>query len=278
MNWLLEPLQYDFIVRAMIASVIVGIVCSVLGTYIVLRGMAFLGDAMAHTILPGVVVAFLLGWPLAIGALIMGILTALGIGFLTERTSLKEDTAIGVIFAGFFALGVAMLSARGDYSIDLAHFLFGNLLGVSRTDLILTAVLGVLVLVVIFLFYKEFLVISFDPILAGTLRLPTTFLSYLLLVLIAVTIVAALQVVGVALMLAMLVTPAAAASFVTRRLPSMMALAALIGAASGVAGVYASYYLNIASGPAVVLVATAVFLALFALASRRGQSAVVRAR
>lgn len=278
MNWILEPLQYDFIVRALAASVIVGVVCSILGTYVVLRGMAFLGDAMAHTILPGVVVAFLLGWPLAIGALIMGILTALGIGFLTDRTSLKEDTAIGVIFAGFFALGVAMLSARGDYSIDLAHFLFGNLLGVSRADVVLTAVLGALVLLVIFGFYKEFLVISFDPILAGTLRLPTRFLNYLLLILLAVTIVAALQVVGVALMLAMLVTPAAAASLLTHRLRPMMALAALIGAASGVAGVYASYYLNVASGPAVVLVATAVFLVVFVIASRRGQSAVLRAR
>lgn len=272
MSFLLEPLQYDFIVRALIASVIVGVVCSILGVYIVLRGMAFLGDAMAHTILPGVVAAFLLGWPLAIGALILGLLTALGIGFLTERTSLKEDTAIGVIFAGFFALGVAMLSARGDYTIDLAHFLFGNLLGVSRADLVVTALLGAAVLLLIFLFYKEFLVISFDPLLAETLRLPTTFLRYLLLVLIALTIVVSLQVVGVSLMLAMLVTPAAAASFMTRRLPSMMVVSALIGVFSGVAGVYASYYLNIASGPAVVLVATLVFAVALALTSFRGRA------
>jgi ABC-type Mn2+/Zn2+ transport system permease subunit len=278
MNWLLEPLQYAFIGRALIASIIVGLVCSILGVYIVLRGMAFLGDAMAHTIMPGVVIAFLAGWPLAVGALGMGLLTALGIGFLTERTALKEDTAIGVIFAGFFALGVALLSIRGNYSLDLAHFLFGNLLGVSRTDLILTAVLGALVLLVIFFFYKEFLVISFDPVLADTLRLPTTFLRYLLLVLLALTIVVALQVVGVALMLAMLVTPAAAASFVSRHLPSMMVVAALIGVFSGIAGVYASYHLNIASGPAVVLVATAIFLIAFLLAARRGQASVVRAR
>lgn len=272
MSWLLEPLQYDFILRAMIASIIVGFVCSILGVYIVLRGMAFLGDAMAHTILPGVVAAFLLGWPLAVGALILGLLTALGIGFLTERTALKEDTAIGVIFAGFFALGVAMLSARGDYTIDLAHFLFGNLLGVSRADLLVSAGLGLLVLALIFLFYKEFLVISFDPVLAETLRLPTTFLRYLLLVLIALTIVVALQVVGVALMLAMLVTPAAAASFVTRRLPSMMAVSAVIGVSSAIAGVYASYYLNIASGPAVVLVATTLFAVTLALSTIRGRT------
>jgi len=270
LGWLLEPLQFSFIVRALVAALIVGVVCSVLGTYIVLRGMAFFGDALAHTILPGVVIAFLLGWPLAVGALIFGILTALGIGLLTDRGLLKEDTAIGVVFAGFFALGVALLSATGDYTVDLAHFLFGNLLGVSTADLIVTAVLGFLVLLVIFLFYKEFLVISFDMNLAETLRLPTTFLRYLLLVLIAVTVVVALQVVGIALMLAMFVTPAATASLLTRRLPSMMGMAAAIGAFSGVAGVYASYYLDVASGPAVVLVATIIFLLVFLLAPERG--------
>ncbi len=270
MNWLLEPLQFSFIVRALTAAVVVGVVCSVLGTYVVLRGMAFFGDALAHTILPGVVIAFLLGWPLAVGALIFGILSALGIGALTERGTLKEDTAIGVVFAGFFALGIALLSMSGDYTIDLAHFLFGNLLGVSTSDLWVTTGLGAVVLTAVFLFYKEFLIISFDPTLAVTLRLPTTFLRYLLLVLIAVTIVTALQVVGIALMLAMFVTPAATASLLTRRLPAMMAAAASIGAFSGVAGLYASFYLNIASGAAVVLVATCVFLLVFLFAPERG--------
>ncbi len=270
MNWLLEPLQFSFIVRALVAAVIVGVVCSVLGTYVVLRGMAFFGDALAHTILPGVVIAFLLGWPLAVGALIFGVLTALGIGVLTDRGLLKEDTAIGVVFAGLFALGVALLSASGNYTLDLAHFLFGNLLGVTVGDLWITAVLGAVVLIAVFLFYKEFLVISFDTVLAVTLRLPTTFLRYLLLILIAVTIVVSLQVVGIALMLAMFVTPAAAASLLTRRLPTMMGVAALIGAFSGVAGLYASYYLNIASGPAVVLVATLIFFVVFLFAPGRG--------
>jgi len=269
-SWLIEPLNYTFIVRALLAAIVVGVVCSVLGTYIVLRGMAFFGDALAHTILPGVVAAFLLGWPLALGALFMGILTALGIGALSSRGVIKEDTAIGVTFAGFFALGVAMLSATGNYTVDLAHFLFGNLLGVDQADLWVTFGLGGFVLLVIFLFYKEFLVISFDPILATTLRLPATFLRYLLLILIAVTIVVSLQVVGIALMLAMLVTPAAAASLLTRRLPTMMAVSAVIGAASGVIGIYASYYLNIASGPAVVLVSTIIFLLVFLLVPGRG--------
>jgi ABC-type Mn2+/Zn2+ transport system permease subunit len=267
--WLIEPLGYAFIVRALAAAVVVGVVCSVLGVYIVLRGMAFLGDALAHTILPGVVIAFLVGWPLAVGALVFGVLTALGIGILTERGALREDTAIGVIFAGMFALGVALLSASGSYTIDLAHFLFGNLLAVSPGDLALIAGLAAAVLATVYLFYKEFMVISFDEVLAATLRLPDVFLRLLMLVLIAVTIVTALQVVGVALMLAMFVTPAATASLVTRRLPAMMALSALIGAGSGVVGVYVSFYLNVASGAAVVLVATAVFAAVYILVPGR---------
>ena len=269
-NWIVEPLTFTFVTRALLAAIMVGIVCSVLGTYIVLRGMAFYGDALAHTILPGVVIAFLLGWPLAIGALIMGIVTAVGIGALTSRGLVREDTAIGVIFAGFFALGVALLSVTGNYTIDLAHFLFGNLLGVSTVDLWVTLILGAFVLLIIFLFYKEFLIMSFDPVLATTLRLPTGFLRYLLLILIAVTIVVALQVVGISLMLAMLVTPAAAASLLTRRLPWMMVVAAIIGAASGVIGVYSSFYLDVASGPAVVLVATMIFTLVFLLAPGRG--------
>lgn len=270
MDWLLEPLSYSFIVRGLLASIIVGVVCSVLGTYVVLRGMAFFGDALAHTILPGVVVAFLLGWPLALGALVMGILTAVGIGALSSQGVVKEDTAIGVIFAGTFALGVALLSATGNYTVDLAHFLFGNLLGVSATDLWVTLGLGIVVLLTILLFYKEFLVISFDPTLAVTLRLPAEFLRYLLLVLIAITIVVALQVVGIALMVAMLVTPAATASLLTRRLAPMMGVAAVIGAVSGIVGLYLSFYLNIASGPAVVLVTTLLFVLAFLFAPQRG--------
>ena len=270
LDWLTDPLAYRFIMRGFMAAFMVGIVCSVLGTFIVLRGMAFFGEALAHTILPGIVAAYLLGWPLAIGALIMGILTALGIGALSSQGYFKEDTAIGIIFAGLFALGVAMISATRNYSVDLAHFLFGNLLGVSENDLWVIFILGLLVLITIFIFYKEFLVVSFDPILATTLRLPTEFLRYLLLILIAITIVVSLQVVGIALMLAMLVTPAAAASLLTRRLPVMMLISAIIGAFSGVAGLYASYYLNIASGPSVVLIATAVFILTFLLAPQRG--------
>lgn len=269
-EWLLEPLSYGFMLRALLASVLVGTVCAVLGTYVILQGMAFFGDALAHTILPGVVLAYLVGWPLAVGALIFGVLAALGIGALSQRGEVREDTAIGVIFAGSFALGVAMLSATGSYAVDLTHILFGDVLGVSAGDLWLTTGLGAGVLLIVYFLYKEFLVMAFDPTLAVVLRLPVTVLRYLLLILIAVTIVISLQTVGVALMLAMLITPAASAQLLTRRLPIMMATAAAIGALANLTGLYLSYYVNIASGPAMVLVATAIFALVFLFAPQRG--------
>jgi ABC-type Mn2+/Zn2+ transport system permease subunit len=270
LDLLTQPFSYSFMVRGLWASAVVGVVCPILGTYVVLRGMAFLGDALAHIVLPGVVIAFILGWPLAIGALIVGVLAALAIGIISKRTEIKEDAAIGVVFAGAFALGVALISMQRSYAVDLAHILFGNLLGVSTSDLWLVTGLGATVLTVIFIFYKEFLVLSFDPVLATTLRLPVTFLQNLLLVLLAVVIVISIQAVGVALVLAMLVTPASAAFLLTRRLVSMMLVAASIGALSSLVGLYLSFYTNVASGPAIVLVETAFFGLVFLLAPRRG--------
>ncbi len=270
MSFLTDPLAFSFFQRALAAALLVGVVCPVIGAFVVLRGMAFLGDALAHIILPGVVIAFLTGIPLVVGALTMGLLTAVGIGALSERNVLREDSAIGVIFAGAFALGIALLSATDGYAVDLTHFLFGNLLGVTSADLWTMLGLSVVVLLVIGLLFKELQVTSFDKTLARTLRLPVRALDYLLLVLIAVTIVVALQAVGISLMLAMIVTPAAAASLVTKRLLPMMLWGALIGASSGAIGLYASFYLNIASGPAVVLVATLIFGIVFVLAPSRG--------
>ncbi|MCK4741406.1 MAG: metal ABC transporter permease, partial [Anaerolineales bacterium] len=265
-----EPFQYSFMLRGLWASLIVGVVCPILGSYVVLRGMAFFGDALAHIILPGVVIAFLLGWPYAVGALIFGILAALLIGFISRRTDIKDDTAIGVVFAGAFALGVALISLQRSYAVDLTHILFGDLLGVSNADLMMMGILGLLVLLTVFAFYKEFLVLSFDPTLAKTLRLPVNFLQNLLLVLLAVVIVISLQAVGIALVLAMLVTPASSAYLLTRRLPNMMLLGALIGAVSSVLGLYLSFYINVASGASIVLVATAIFAIIFVVAPRRG--------
>ncbi|MEM7342797.1 MAG: metal ABC transporter permease [Chloroflexota bacterium] len=273
LNWLTEPLGYAFMLRGLTAAIIVGIVCAVLGTYIVLRGMAFFGDALAHAILPGVAVGYLGGggnqfWIFG-GALVAGVFTAFGIGVISKGT-LKEDTAIGVVFAGMFALGIAMISTVRSYTVDLTHFLFGNVLGVSNSDLWLIGFFGGLVLLAVLGFYKEFLVLSFDPLLATTLRLPTTFLRYLLLLLIAITIVLSLQAVGIVLVTAMLVTPAATAYLLTRRLPVMMVLAAIVGAGSGIIGLYVSFYVNIASGPAIVLVCTTAFLLAFLFSPQEG--------
>jgi manganese/iron transport system permease protein len=261
-------------VRGMFAAVTVGIVCATVGTYVVLRGMAFFGDALAHAILPGVAVGYLVGGgaqgPLFWWGLLTAILTSIGIGVLTQGRQIKEDTAIGVFFAGMFALGIALISTVRSYTVDLTHFLFGNVLGVSSTDLRLTAIFGALVILAVLAFYKEFLVLSFDPVLASTLRLPARLLHYLLLVLIAIAIVVSLQTVGVALMVAMLVTPAATAYLLTRRLPVMMATGAAVGAISAVSGLYLSYYVNIASGAAIVLVSTVLFVLTFLFAPGRG--------
>jgi ABC-type Mn2+/Zn2+ transport system permease subunit len=264
----LEPLRYSLLARSMEAAIIVGIVSGVLGTYVVVRGMAFFGDALAHATLPGVALMYQrangkmdsLFW----GGLVAGILSALGIGYLTRHEKLREDTAIGVVFAAMFALGIAMISRIQNYAGDLTHILFGQILGVSPSSLRLTFIFGLMVLVVVGLFYKEFMIISFDPTLARTLRLPTERLHLLLLVLIAVTIVVSLQTVGVALMVALLVTPAATANLMSKRLLPMMAISAIIGAASSIIGFYASYHQDIATGPAIVLTATAIFLFVLA--------------
>jgi ABC-type Mn2+/Zn2+ transport system permease subunit len=207
---------------------------------------------------------------LGIGALIVGVFAALLIGAISKRTEIREDAAIGVVFAGAFALGIVLLSLQRSYAVDLTHILFGNLLGVSATDLWLAGVLGGVVLLTVFAFYKEFLVLSFDPVLATTLRLPVNFLNNLLLVLLAVVIVVSIQAVGVALVLAMLITPASAAYLLSNRLPTMMVSASIIGSASSLIGLYASFYADLASGPTIVLVETAIFILIFLFGPRRG--------
>lgn len=267
MSFLLEPLHYEFMVRGMIAAILVGTVCAVVGTYVVLRGMAFFGDALAHTILPGIALGYLISGgardSLFWWALGTAVVAALGIGAISKNTEIKEDTAIGIIFAGMFALGIALISTVRSYAVDLSHFLFGDVLSVSSQSLWLILIFGGLVLLFIFAFYKEFMTLSFDPILATTLRLPVGALNNLLLALIAVTVAVSLQTVGVALMVAMLVTPAATAYLLTRRLSRMMLLAAIFAALAGVIGLYLSYYLSIASGAAIVLTTTFFFVVAF---------------
>lgn len=267
---LVEPLTYGFMQRGMLAAIMVGILCAVVGCYVVLRGMAYLGDAMSHAILPGVAIAYILKGDILIGALVAALVVALGIGFFTRRGTIKEDTAIGILFAATLSLGVALISTIKTYALDLTHILFGNVLGVSNGDLVLIAGLGLVVLLTIILLYKELLVVSFDPVLAATLRLPTELLKNVLLILIALAVVVSLQTVGVGLVAAMLVTPAATAYVLTRRLPSMMLLSAFLGALASVIGLYLSYYLNISSGAAIVLTATIFFFVAYLFAPQKG--------
>ena len=267
--WLLAPLSYGFMQRGLLAAIMVGIVCAVIGCYVVLRSMAFLGDALAHAILPGIAVAYLLNGNLTLGALIAAIIVAVGIGYFSRQGTIKEDTAIGILFTAALALGVALISSIRTYAVDLSHILFGNLLGVGVSDLVLTGSLGLLVLLTVVILYKQFLVVSFDPVLSATLRLPTELLRNLMLILLAVTIVVSLQTVGVGLVAAMLVTPAATAYLLVRRLPAMMLLSAGIGAVSSIIGLYVSYYINIASGSAIVLTATLIFIVVYLFSPRR---------
>ena len=243
---------------ALLASVLVGVSCAGLGAYVVLRRMAFIGDALAHTVLPGLVIAYLNNWNLTLGAMIAGGLTALGIGWLSQRDAVREDAAIGILFTGMFALGVMLMSTARSFR-DLSQILFGNILGVTAGDVALIAAVALLILGVLALFHKELELTSFDPVYAESIGLRPDVVRYGLLFLLAFTIVMAIQAVGVLLTSALLVTPAAAAGLMTNRLPRMMLIAALISAFSALVGLYASYYLKVSSGGAIVLTCTLCF-------------------
>ena len=269
LDLLLGPLGYDFFVRALVASALVGVACAVIGSFVVLKGMSFIGDAVSHAAFPGIVIAYLLGLPIIVGGAVASIATALGIGILTRTSGLRSDSIIGVLFAGMFALGVALFSSIPNYVGDLFHFLFGDVLGISVSDLVALGVLVLLLLVVVRIFWKELLFATFDPLGAGAAGLPVRRLDDLLLILIAVTIVISLQAVGIVLVVAMITTPAATAQLLARRFGRMIQVAALIGIVSAVAGLYLSYAFDLASGAAIVLVETAIFLGTLLLASVR---------
>ena len=259
LDYFTDPLQYEFMRRALIEVTLMGIVTGAIGSYIVLRGLSFIGDALSHAIFPGIVLAFLLGRSIFLGALIFGVFTSVAIAVVASNRRVKEDSAIGVLFAGTFALGVVLISSSKNFTRDLASFLFGNVLGVTTDDLWLSAIVGGIVLLLIALFYKELLITSFDRIAAQAMGLPVFWLDLLLLVLISLTIVVSLRAVGNILVVAMLVTPAATARLLTDRLPVMIVLSSTIGALSGVLGLFISYHSDVAAGGTIVLVATAIF-------------------
>jgi len=268
-DFLLSPLAYDFFVRALVASALVGVACAVIGSFVVLKGMSFIGDAVSHAAFPGIVIAYMLGLPIILGGAVASIVTALGIGALTRRSGLRSDSIIGVLFAGMFALGVALFSSIPNYVGDLFHFLFGDVLGISVSDLLALSLLVVILLLVVRILWKELLFATFDPLGAGAAGLPVRRLDDLLLILIAVTIVISLQAVGIVLVVAMITTPAATAQMLVQRFGKMISTAALIGVVSAVAGLYLSYAFDLASGAAIVLVETALFLLVLLLTSLR---------
>lgn len=268
MDLLLAPLGDAFFIRALVALALVGVVCAVVGTFVVVRGIAFVGDAIAHAGFPGVVAAYILGIPFYIGAAVAAVATALAIGWVTKRAGLRQDTSIGVLFAGTFALGVFLFSTIDGYVADLFSFLFGNVLAIGTEDLVALVVLGGGVIATVALLWKELLYATFDALGAAASGINTGRLEYLFLALVALTIVVSLQAVGIILVVAMLVTPAATAQLLTVRFTRVMLLAGVIGIVSAVAGLYLSYWLDVASGATIVLVQTAWFLIVLGFGPR----------
>lgn len=270
LDWLADPWRLEFMRRGLIAVALVSIVAAVIGSFVILKGMAFIGDALPHASFGGVAAAFAMGANLYLGAAIAAVLTALLIGFITQRARVRYDTAIGIIFVGAFALGILIVSRQSNYTVDLFSFVFGNVLGVGWDDVWLIAGVGAAVLLLVALFYKELLFTAYDPAMAAASGLPVAALQYGLLALLALTTVIALQTIGVVLVVAMLVTPAASAQLLTRRLPLMMAVGALLGVLSSLLGLHIAFYADVSASAAIVLTATGFFLAAFLLAPQRG--------
>lgn len=271
LNWLVDPLQYAFMQRSLMAAVLVGIICAVVGSFLMVQRLALLGDAISHSLLPGLAVSFLLGINLFVGAFIAGVMSTVLIAWIHRRSPIKEDAAMGIVFSAFFAFGITLITViQKDNKIDLNHFLFGNVLGVTAVEVRDTAIIAGLVLASVVLLYKELLFYSFDPLGAQASGLPVGLLNAGLMVLIALTVVASMKVVGVVLVLALLITPGATAYLLVPRLHQVMGLGAGLGVFSSLTGMYLSYYFNLPSGPAIVLVAFSLFTLAFLFGPQYG--------
>jgi len=271
LDWLLDPLQYAFMQRSLIVAILVGIICSVVGSYLMVQRLALLGDAISHSLLPGLAIAFLIGVNIFVGAFVAGVISTVIIAWIHRRSPIKEDAAMGIVFSAFFSLGIILITViQKDNKIDLNHFLFGNILGVTLGEVRDTAIIATLVLLSVFLLYKELLFYSFDPQGAQASGLPISLLNSSLMILIALTVVASMKVVGVILVLALLITPGATAYLLVPRLHQVMFLGAAIGVFSSISGMYLSYYFNLPSGPAIVLVASTLFTLAFLFSPSHG--------
>ncbi len=269
MEFIHALLEYTFLQKALLTSVMVGIICGVIGCFIILRGMALMGDAISHAVLPGVAISYMLGINFFFGAVLTGVLTAVGIGYVSQNSRIKNDAAIGIIFTAFFAIGIILISLVKS-STDLYHILFGNVLAVRSSDMWITLVIGIIILAAVYAFYKELLVSSFDPTMSAAYGLPNRLIHYFLMTLLTMVTVASLQTVGVILVVAMLITPAATAYLLTNRLSVMIFMSAAFGAISAIFGLFLSLIYNVASGAAIVLVSTFLFALAFIFSPKQG--------
>jgi manganese/iron transport system permease protein len=268
---LIEPLQYGFMQRSLVIAILVGMLCAVVGSYLMVQRLALLGDAISHSVLPGLAIAFMIGANIYVGAFIAGVLSTMAIAWIRVRSPIKEDAAMGIVFSAFFALGITLITViQKDNKIDLNHFLFGNILGVTIDEVRDTAIIAAIVLIVVVLLYKELLFYTFDPLGAQAAGLPVHRLNFGLMVLIALTIVASMKAVGVILVLALLITPGATAYLLVKRLNHVMTLGAGIGVVSSISGMYLSYFYNLPSGPAIVLVVSGFFILALLFSPRYG--------
>ncbi len=268
---LLMPLQYGFMQRSLLVAVIVGVICAIVGSYLLVQRLAMLGDAMSHSVLPGLAIAFWFDINLFIGAFIAGMISTLLINLIRARSQLKEDAAMGIVLSAFFALGITLITLiQKSNKIDLNHFLFGNILSVTPTDVRDTLIIALLVIATVAFLYKELLFYSFDPLGAQAVGLPVKGLDLSLMVLIGMTIVASLKAVGVVLVLALLIIPPATAYLLVHRLHHMMAVGVGVGIVASISGMYVSYFYNLPSGPAIVLVATGLFSLAFLFSPSQG--------
>ena len=268
-DWLLDPLTHDFMRRALMVSALVGGVCGLLSCYMTLKGWALMGDAVSHAVMPGVVVAYALGLPFSLGAFVFGVGSVALIGFVKQKSRIKEDTVIGLVFTGFFALGLVLVS-KIKSNIDLMQILFGSPLGISRSDVNQTLIISFVVIFILLLFRKDLMLYCFDAKHARSIGINTGILHYLLLTLLSLSAVVGLQTVGIILVVAMLITPGATAYLLTDRFDRMTILAVISSSFSSVLGVYISYWSDIETGGSIVLVQTIIFLIAFLFAPRYG--------
>ncbi|WP_069789548.1 metal ABC transporter permease [Cyanobacterium sp. IPPAS B-1200] len=271
MDFLIEPLQYGFMQRSLIVAIVIGIICAVVGTYLMVQRLAMLGDAISHSVLPGLAIAFIFDWNIFTGAFIAGLLSTILINVIRNNSQIKEDAAMGIVFSAFFALGITLITiVQKDNKIDLNHFLFGNILSVSFVEVRDTIAIALFILFIVIMFYKELLFYTFDKLGAESVGLPVYWLDFSLMILIGLTIVASLKAVGVILVLSLLITPSATAYLLVKRLHEVMLVGVFFGVISSISGMYISFYYNLPSGPAIVLVATFFFFLSFLFSPSQG--------